>query len=818
MKILKFGGSSIGSSEKIAQVLNIIGNRAMEAESFVIVLSAYESVTDQLIRMGKLAAEGNDQYHRMFMELEQRHISVIKDLISIKGQSTALTYIKILLNELEDILQGVFLVKELTAKTLDYIMSFGERFAAFTFSECLKDRKVDNRYVDSRDIIITDNSYGRAMVDFPLSNKKIKSCFDKSVNVYIVTGFIASTKNKETTTIGRGGSDYTASIIGAALNVSEIEIWTDVDGVLTADPSKVSNAFSLDHLTYEEAMELSHFGAKVVYPPTMQPALNKKIPIRVRNTFNPGFQGTVISYKTSSSKYFIKGISSIDEVALIQIQGSGMVGVAGIAERIFNALAREKINIILISQASSEHSICIAIPPEYKDLAKKALEMELDYELRIEMVSEISIENDLAIIAVVGENMRKTRGIAGRVFQSLGNNGINISAIAQGSSELNISMVISKSDETKALNALHNSFFLSGTKILNLYLVGTGLIGKTLLSQLQKNEEYLRDKRKISIRLIGLANIEKMIYESKGIELSGWEQKLETSKHQTDIDKYIEAMKAINLPNSVFVDCTADDYLAEKYLDILKLNISIATPNKKANTKSYTYYSQLRNHAFENSVKFLYETNVGAALPILNTIRELVSSGDRITKIEGILSGTLSYIFNSFKPGKTFSEIILQAKEQGFTEPDPREDLNGMDVARKLLILIREAGYQKEMDDITIENLIPEELRGISSQDEFLLRLKDCDDLFEAKRVQAEKHGQALRYIASFESPNAEVLLRAVDENHPFYHLQGNDNIIAIYSLNYKTNPLVIRGPGAGAEVTAAGVLADILRVTGNFN
>jgi aspartokinase/homoserine dehydrogenase 1 len=561
-------------------------------------------------------------------------------------------------------------------------------------------------------------------------------------------------------------------------------------------------------------MELSHFGAKVIYPPTMQPALNKKIPLRVKNTFNPDFKGTLISSKKGSNKYLITGISSIDDIALIQIQGSGMIGVAGIAERIFNSLAKKKINIILISQASSEHSICMAILPDHKEAAKKALETELEYELKSEVVSEISIESDLAIIAVVGENMRKRRGIAGRVFQSLGNNGINISAIAQGSSELNISMVIARQDETKALNALHDSFFLSGIKTLNLYLVGTGLIGKKLLEQIDRQKQMLSKEFQTSIKLIGMANSKKMVFEEQGIEASDWPKILSGSEQPTDINKYIKNMKAINLPNSIFVDCTMEDSIAENYLKILGANISIVTPNKKANAKEYAYYAKLREYVTRFNVKFLYETNVGAALPIINTIKELVSSGDRVLQIEGILSGTMSYIFNSFTGEKAFSTVVKEAMEKGLTEPDPREDLNGQDVARKLLILIREAGYQKELSEIQIENLIPPELRTIRSVEKFLNALQKFDSLFEAKRQQAEMENKVLRYVAQFGPNKAKVSLAEIDSKHPFYHICGCDNIIALYTRYYHESPLVIRGPGAGPDVTAAGVLADIIKIS----
>jgi aspartokinase/homoserine dehydrogenase 1 len=822
MKVLKFGGTSVGNPERISGVLKILANRIRTEKRMSVVFSAYAGITDQLIRLGSLAAQSNTAYLQIFQDLEQQHLETVKALISVKNQSGVLAAVKISLNELEEILQGVYLVKELTAKTLDYIMSFGERLSTFTISEALKDQGLANTYIDSRNIIKTDSNFGRAKVQF----KETLSCIKKYVSdrqstpaLFIITGFIGSTGNNETTTLGRGGSDYSASIIGAALNAEEIEIWTDVDGVLTADPGKVKNAFSIDNLTYEEAMELSHFGAKVIYPPTMQPALNKNIPLRVKNTLNPDFNGSVISEQKKTSSYLIKGISSIDEIALVQIQGSGLIGIAGIAGRVFSALAREKINVILISQASSEHSICLAIRPEHQQIARKALEEEFRYELKAKEVSEISIENDLTILAVVGENMRHTRGIAGKVFKSLGNNNINISAIAQGSSELNISMVIARKDEVRALNVLHEAFFSSGRRILNLFLVGTGLIGKTLLAQLIKQQKIFDKEYHLAVNLIGLADIGQMAFDKQGISLSSWEEILHRkSGRKTDLDKFVAEMKSYNLPNSVFIDCTMADPVVDKYPEILEASISIVTPNKKANARRYPYYKKLREYCTKYNTRFFYETNVGAALPIISTMKDLLASGDRVIKIEGILSGTLSYIFNTFTGGQPFSTVIRQAREKGYTEPDPREDLSGQDVGRKLLILAREAGNALELTDIKIENLIPKQLRQIKSVDEFFGKLPQYDAFFEAKRVAAGKQGLVLRYMARFENNRAEIGLSAVNSSHPFYNLSGSDNIIAIYTNYYAASPLIIRGAGAGAEVTAAGVLADILKVANNVS
>ncbi len=685
--------------------------------------------------------------------------------------------------------------------------------SAYTINEILADRAMDSIFVDSRTIVFTDDEFGKARIRYEETNRNIKSLIKDNHDIYVVTGFIGSTKNEETTTIGRGGSDFTASIFGAALEVEEIEIWTDVNGVLTADPGKVSNAFSIRKLSYEEAMELSHFGAKVIYPPTMQPALDKEISIRVMNTLNANFAGTVISNDSGINSYIIKGLSTIDDVCLLQIQGSGMIGVAGIAQRIFNALAQKEINIILISQASSEHSICFAVMPEHALPAKKAVEHELRFELREKQVNEISIEKDLAILAVVGENMRQKTGIAGKVFNALGKNGVNIVAIAQGSSEFNISMVISRNDEVKAVNVLHDAFFLSETKSIHLYLMGTGLIGTEFIELIKREASRLAQRQRLSIKLVGIANSRKMFFDKKGIDLQNWTKILSESKIVSDMEVFISKMTEFNLPNSIFVDCTANYDIPMQYPEILKRKISIATPNKIANSISYEFYQSIRETANANNVKFLYETNVGAALPLINTIQDLVASGDRINKLEGILSGTLSYVFNVFDGAQPFSQIIRKAKELGYTEPDPREDLKGMDVARKLLILLREAGYQFEPDDIKVEKLISDNVEKAASVEQAFEQLEKEDTGYAARVESAKSADEVLRYVAKFENNIASVGLMSLPKTHPLASLQGTENMIAIYSDHYGENPLIIRGPGAGKEVTAAGVFADVLRI-----
>ncbi|MCG6913087.1 bifunctional aspartate kinase/homoserine dehydrogenase I [bacterium BMS3Abin03] len=814
MKVLKFGGSSIGDAGRIKNVIEIVKNSIQKNKRIVLIFSAFYQVTDNLLKMSQVASEGNLDYKELFKKLEEKHISIAKKLLAVKTQSSILAQLKLHLNELDDVLHGVFLVKEISSRTQDFILSFGERLSTYIISHVLIDQNIACEFLDSRSLLKTDESFGAAKVDFNKTYENICTYFSKHKKLQVVTGFIGSTYNNETTTLGRGGSDYTASIFAAALNAKEIEIWTDVDGVHTADPRKVKKAFPLKGLTYEEAMELSHFGAKVIHPPTMHPAMDKNIPIRIKNTFNRDFKGTLINGHTDRNNFLIKAISSIDNISLITIQGGGMVGVTGIAQRIFSALSAKQINIILITQASSEHSLCIAVMPKAASNAKKALQQEFYYEIKEKLIYDPVVETDLSIIAIVGENMRKTPGISGRIFQALGKNGINIVAIAQGSSELNISTVISRNDETKALNALHDAFFLSITKTVNVYIVGTGLVGGTLLKQITSQADFLAKEYLLNLKVIALANSKNMLIDSNSINPEKWEENLRSKGSKTNLNSFIKEMKKLNLPNSIFVDCTASDEVTLRYKDILDSSISVVTPNKRANSSSFDYYLQLKQSAIKHNVKFLYETNVGAGLPIISTVNDLVTSGDKILKIEGVMSGTLSYIFTSFKKGKTFSETVQEAREKGYTEPDPREDLNGMDVARKLLILARETGLSLELKNIKVENLVPPPIRGAKSTNDFFTKLKKHDDEFEAKRNAAEVKGNALRYIASLRNGKAEISLQEVDNKHPFYSLSESDNIFALYTKHYKDRPIVVKGPGAGADVTAAGVFADILRIS----
>jgi len=815
MRILKFGGSSVGTPEKIKNVCKIVCDLQEKQGPLAVVVSAFQGVTDQLIETSKLAASRDEQYKKLLAELEEKHINFVKELVAIQNQSSVLAEVKLRLNELEDVLRGVELIGELSDKSLDFVMSFGERLSAYIISQAFAEFDLPAQFLDTRDLIKTDNSFSSAWVDLKKSYQNLKDHFAGDLPLQVITGFIGSTDKNETTTLGRGGSDYTASLLAAALQAAEVQIWTDVDGVLTANPKQVAKAFPQSQLTYAEAMELSHFGAKVIYPPTMQPCMEKNIPIRIKNTFNPQFAGTVIGGESKANGHLIKGISSISDIALLRVQGSGIIGVVGIASRLFGALAKESINVILITQASSEHSICLAIEAKQSHEAKKAIEEEFDLEIKAGQFDEVIVENSFSIVAIVGENMKKQPGVSARLFSALGKNGINIVAIAQGSSELNISVVISKKDEAKALNAIHQTFFLSDEKTLPIFLVGPGLVGETFLKQVDEQLEYLEKGLGLEVNLVGIANSSKMLFDPAGISLIDWQNKLAEKGEPMSLRQYVDKMKDLGLANSVFVDCTASAEVVKYYVEILQAGISIVTPNKKANSGSWQDYLAPKLVAQKTGTKFLYETNVGAGLPVISTMHDLLMSGDKIEKVEGVLSGTLSYIFNSFDGSKKFSEIVKEAQQKGYTEPDPRDDLNGLDVARKLLILAREIGLEFEMENIEVENLVPESCRQAGSVEEFFSELKKHDDYFAEKIKKASGKGKALRYIATLEGERAKVSLKEVDANHPFYFLSGSDNMVVFTTKRYNKTPLVVRGPGAGAEVTAAGVLADVLKTVG---
>ncbi|NOW94865.1 bifunctional aspartate kinase/homoserine dehydrogenase I [Mucilaginibacter sp. SG564] len=816
MKVLKFGGTSVGSITSIQTLLNILSTEFKAQEKPVVVLSAMGGVTNLLASMAEDAASGKE-FTAALADLEKRHFDVVKSLLDVQNQNPAFTRLKIHFNQLEELLQGVLTLRELTPKTRDQILSFGERCSTIMVSKIAAQHFKDVLFVDAAEVIKTDSSFGNAKVNTELSEMLIRNLYEANKDkMLIVTGFIAGNDAGQTTTLGRGGSDYTAAIFGAALNAKEIQIWTDVNGMMTADPRMVKKAFSLTELTYTEAMELSYFGAKVIYPPTMIPAFLKKIPIVIKNTFEPEFEGTVIRHDCKASSLPIKGISSINNISILNLEGSGMVGKSGFSGRLFSLLAREQINVILITQSSSEHSITFAVQPQDTERAKQVIEQEFELELAAKKLEHLVIEKNLAILAIVGENMKQTPGMSGKLFHALGRNGVNVRAIAQGSSEYNISVIISANDLSKALNAVHDAFFVQLTKTLHAFCLGTGNIGKTLFNQLNAHSQYLKDNNGIQVKIAGISNTSKMTFNSDGISLDTWQDDLQASPYEADLQAFISKMKEMNLPNCVFIDNTASPVPIGFYEQVFKANISVITCNKIGNSGSYQQYKTFKDTARRHGVDFFYETNVGAGLPIINTLKNLMNSGDRVQRIEAILSGTISFIFNNFKGDADFHDVVKEAQEKGYTEPDPRDDLSGKDFMRKMLILARDAGYAMEEADVEIESVLPKASLEAKSVEDFYATLKTEDAHFAKLKDQAEKDGRVLRYIGKLEDGKVTITLQMVDENHPFYMLSGSDNIISFTTDRYKERPLVVKGPGAGAEVTAAGVFADLINIGAN--
>lgn len=816
MKVLKFGGSSVGTPQRIQSIIGLLKERYVQGEHFSVVFSAFSGVTDSLLEMARRASNGDPSYAELFDDFKERHHAAASYLLDGEALQGLLGGLSENTDILKNLLYGVYLLREASPRTQDYIVSFGERTAAFIIAGAMRHHGIAASYLDARKVIRTDHNFGAAIVDFEMTNHQVSQYFDQHPDIQVITGFIGSTENGLTTTLGRGGSDYSAAILAAALGAEALEIWTDVDGVLTADPRRVKKAFSIPTMTYAEAMEMSHFGAKVIYPPTIQPALQKGIPIIIKNTFNPSHPGTFISGKADLNGRAVKGISSIGHVALLTLSGGGLFGVPGIAGRLFNALAQSGVNIILITQGSSEHSISFAVEPRAASMARRAVEKAFEYEMSRGIVDPVKVEDQLSVVAIIGENMRYRPGISGRLFQALGKNGVNVVAIAQGSSELNISVVIHAVDETKALNAMHEAFFLSDTKELHLFMIGVGLIGSTLINQIHEQTGFLKEKRALEIKIVGLANTRKMIFNEEGIDLKNWKALLDLSESETDIPVFIEKMKTLNLSNTIFVDNTADEKVAVFYEKILESSISISTPNKIATSSSYLQYERLKKIASKRGVQFLYETNVGAGLPVISTLNDLIISGDRILKIEGVMSGSLSFIFNTFSGDRPFSQIVRQAREMGFTEPDPRIDLSGQDVRRKLVILARETGLPMEPKDVQIESILPQPALEADTVEDFFSALEEADAYFETLRKDSAAAGKVMRMVAKLEDGQASIGLQTVDASHPFFGLNGSDNMIVFTTERYKDRPLVVRGPGAGAEVTAAGVFAEIVRI-GNF-
>jgi len=813
MKVLKFGGTSVGTVESLKGVLSIVKKSYDAKEKPLVVLSAMSGVTNLLTQLAEDAAEGKS-FSEGLKSLEDKHFSVVKELLAVKFQNPVFTKLKLFFNEIEDLLQGIFALKELSNQSKDLILSYGERCSNYMVSKVMEQYIPESLFIDASHYVKTDSNFGNAHLNESLTEQLVKSLhISHGDKLLFVTGFIGSNEHGRITTLGRGGSDYTAAIFGSILDATAIEIWTDVNGMLTADPRIVKKAFSLPVLSYTEAMELSYFGAKVIYPPTMIPAFLKKIPIVIRNTFEPDFSGTVIQFDSGKTALPIKGISSISDISVINLSGSGMIGKSGFSGRLFTLLAREQINVILITQSSSEHSITFAVNPSDAKRAIQLIEIEFELEIQANKLVIPAIEENLSVLAIVGENMKRTPGMSGRLFAALGRNGINVRAIAQGSSEYNISVIIGKEDLAKALNAVHDAFFAELKKTLHVFNIGTGNIGATLFKQLEEQHDFLLDKNDIEIKVVGISNSRKMLFNTEGVELNNWSAELEENGSEADLALFIEKMKALNLPNCVFIDNTASKLPATYYEDIFKSNISIVTCNKIANSGKYAQYKTLRDTAHKHGVDFFYETNVGAGLPIVRVLKDLMLSGDRILKIEAILSGTISYIFNNFKDDVSFFNVVKKAQELGYTEPDPRDDLGGIDFMRKMLILARDAGYAVEAEDVDLGPILPEACLKADTVDSFYAELQKENAYFEDMKARAVREKKAIRYIGKLENGKVSIAIQFVDENHPFYALSGSDNIISFTTERYKDRPLVVKGPGAGAEVTAAGVFADLVNV-----
>ena len=809
MKVLKFGGSSVANSENIKQVLSIVAKTSKE-HKIAVVVSAFGKTTNNLIEGANTALVDIKIAKEILETIKNLHFQVIDDLIKTH-KNEVIEEVTSMLQRLNSIYEGIFLLQELSDKTLAKVCSFGERLSSYIIANAAKEN-LDATHKESRELIITNDDFLNAQVNFKITNKNITSFFDENKHqVTLLGGFISSNIDGKTTTLGRGGSDFTAAIYAAALQADELQIWTDVSGMYTANPRVVKQAYAIPEISYEEAMELSHFGAKVLYPPTIQPALRKEIPIRIKNTFEPENAGTLIS-KNPKNGNEVKGISHIEDISLITLEGGGMIGIPGFSKRLFETLSMAKINVVFITQASSEHSICVGV---YENDAKKAqhlLDETFSIEIDRKKIKPIIIENDLAIIAVVGESMKNYQGLSGQMFSALGRNNVNVRAIAQGSSEKNISAVINKYDAKKALNTLHEQFFEEKTKQLNLFVTGVGNVGERFLAQLQQQKKFLKENLKLKIRVIGMSNSRKMVFDNDGINLKNWKEALENGE-PTTLEKFHKKVKESNHINSVFVDNTANQAVSEVYEKYLRESISVVTCNKIACASNFDNYKTLKHVSRKYNASFLFETNVGAGLPIIDTLKNLINSGDRVHKIQAVLSGSLNFVFNNFDEDSTFHDVVAQAQAEGYTEPDPKIDLSGVDVARKILILARESGYKMELEDIVNNAFLPKESLQTTNNEDFYASLVKHENHFQEIYKEANDKNCRLKYVAEFENGKANVGLQHIPAEHPFYNLEGSDNIVLFFTDRYPENPLIIKGAGAGADVTASGIFADVIRI-----
>ncbi|MAZ29422.1 MAG: bifunctional aspartate kinase/homoserine dehydrogenase I [Cytophagaceae bacterium] len=808
MRVLKFGGTSVGSVENINKMLHITAE-ASKSEKIIVVVSALGGITDMLLEAGTQASH-KEKYVDTFNAIRQKHIDFTKALVP--KNKAALEEIDGCLDDLDQLLQGIYLINELSPKTIDKLAAFGEIMSSTLITHAMQSKGLEAVRKDSRDVITTNDNHTRAAIEYTATNNQLEYYFSRAQQqVTVMPGFIASTSNGEVTTLGRGGSDFTAAIVAAALTVKQLEIYTDVSGMFTVNPKMVKQARPIDSISYHEAMELSHFGAKVLYPPTIVPVMSKNIPILIKNTLEPEAPGTKIHNSDNGNGSPIKGLSNISNIALLTLEGGGMVGIPGISKRLFETLSAKAINVILITQASSEHSICLGVMEADAETAKRAVDAEFENEISLNKIQPLVVEKHLSIIALVGDRMKSHQGISGKMFSTLGRNNVNIRAIAQGASEKNISAVIAEKDVKKALNVLHEAFFEAQRKQLNLFITGVGNVGSRLLAQIQQQQKYLRDELNVNLRVLGLSNSRKMVIQKDGIALDKWEEVLDAGA-PASIEGFYEAIVALNQRNSIFMDITANADVADVYDNYLKQSIAVVACNKIAASSAYEKYAQLKKLSKDYNAPLLFETNVGAGLPIIDTLNNLIASGDRVRKIQAVLSGSLNFVFNNFAPGGNFHDVVQQAKAEGYTEPDPRIDLSGVDVARKILILARESGLKMNLEDIKNKPFLTEENLNSDSVDDFFETLKTDADHFEKLVSDAAAEGKRLKYVAELDNGKANVGLQAVPQGHPFYNLEGKDNIVLFFTDRYPEQPLIVKGAGAGGDVTASGLFSDVMR------